>query len=108
MKNELVTMEERNNKLICLITCMKCEMSGKCCDENCPIQYKAGTMGEIIKNLEEISKILTEMENTEKEIAYCENDVLVASAYIQGEGCNGNQRRLNTTKHIVKAQGAER
>ena len=37
---------------------MKCEVSGKCCDENCPTQYNAGNMGEIIKNLEEISKIL--------------------------------------------------
>ena len=37
---------------------MKCEVSGKRCDENCPIQYDAGNMGEIIENLEEISKIL--------------------------------------------------
>ena len=52
-----MTKEERNNKLKYLITCMKCEVSGKCC-ENCPAQYEAGNMGEIIKNLEEISKIL--------------------------------------------------
>ena len=30
----------------------------ECCDENCPIQYNAGNVGEIIENLEEISKIL--------------------------------------------------
>ena len=54
-----MTREERNNKLKYFITCMKCEMSGKCRDdENCPIQYDAGNMGEIIENLEEISKIL--------------------------------------------------
>ena len=54
-----MTREERNNKLKYFITCMKCEMSGKCRDdENCPIQYEAGNMGEIIENLEEISKIL--------------------------------------------------
>ena len=53
-----MTKEERNNKLKYLITCMKCGVSGKCCDENCPTQYYAGNMGEIIKNLEEISKIL--------------------------------------------------
>ena len=53
-----MTREERNNKLKYFITCMKCEVSGKCCDENCPIQYDAGNMGEIIENLEEISKIL--------------------------------------------------
>ena len=57
MKEEM-TREERNNKLKHFITCMKCEVSGKCCDENCPIQYDAGNMGEIIENLEEISKIL--------------------------------------------------
>ena len=53
-----MTREERNNKLKYLIACMKCEVSGKCCDENCPTQYNAGNMGEIIENLEEISKIL--------------------------------------------------
>lgn len=53
-----MTREERNNKLKYLISCMKCEVSGKCCDENCPTQYNAGNMGEIIENLEEISKIL--------------------------------------------------
>lgn len=53
-----MTREERNNKLKYLITCMKCEVSGKCCDENCPTQYDAGNMGEIIENLEKISKIL--------------------------------------------------
>ena len=53
-----MTREERTNKLKHFITCMKCEVSGKRCDENCPIQYDAGNMGEIIENLEEISKIL--------------------------------------------------
>ena len=53
-----MTIEERNNKLKHLITCMKCEVSGKCCDENCPTQYYAGNMGEVIENLEEISKIM--------------------------------------------------
>ena len=58
MKEEGMTREERNNKLKHFITCMKCEVSDKRCDENCPIQYDAGNMGEIIENLEEISKIL--------------------------------------------------
>lgn len=53
-----MTREERVEKLKCLITCMKCEVSGKVCDENCPIQYDAGNMGEIIENLEAISEIL--------------------------------------------------
>ena len=49
---------ERNKKLKHLITCMKCEVSGKVCDDNCPTQYDAGNMGEIIENLEAISKAL--------------------------------------------------
>ena len=50
--------EERNNKLKAFITCLKCEVSGKCCNDNCPTQYEAGNMGEIIENLEVISKAL--------------------------------------------------
>jgi len=53
-----MTNEERNKKLKHLITCMKCEVSGKVCDENCPTQYEAGNLGEIIENLEAISEIL--------------------------------------------------
>ena len=53
-----MTREERNNKLKHFITCLKCEVSGKPCDDNCSIQYDAGNMGEIIENLEAISKAL--------------------------------------------------
>lgn len=53
-----MTREEKIEKLRHLITCMKCEVSGKCCDDNCPTQYEAGNMGEIIENLEEIAKAL--------------------------------------------------
>lgn len=53
-----MTIAERNNKLKHLITCMKCEVSGKECDNNCSTQYDAGNMGEIIENLEAISKAL--------------------------------------------------
>lgn len=53
-----MTREERNIKLKHLITCMKCEVSGNVCDDNCPTQYEAGNMGEIIENLETISKML--------------------------------------------------
>ena len=53
-----MTTEDRNIKLKHLITCMKCEVSGKVCDENCPTQYEAGNMGEIIENLEAISEIM--------------------------------------------------
>lgn len=53
-----MTIAERNNKLKHFITCLKCEASGKPCDDNCSIQYEAGNMGEIIENLEAISKAL--------------------------------------------------
>ena len=53
-----MTIAERNNKLKHFITCLKCEVSGKCCDVNCSTQYDAGNMGEIIENLEAISKAL--------------------------------------------------
>lgn len=58
-----MTIKERNNKLKHFITCLKCEVSGKRCDANCPTQYKAGNMGEIIENLEAISKVLEQDNN---------------------------------------------
>ena len=77
-----MTREERNNKLKHFITCIKCEVSGKCCDENCPIQYGAGNMGEIIENLEEISKIL---EQEPCEDAISRRAVLDYMKYLHGE-----------------------
>ena len=53
-----MTIAERNNKLKHFITCLKCGVSGKPCDVNCSTQYDAGNMGEIIENLEAISKAL--------------------------------------------------
>ena len=53
-----MTIAERNNKLKHFITCLKCEVNGKPCDVNCSTQYEAGNMGEIIENLEAISKAL--------------------------------------------------
>ena len=63
-----MTIAERNNKLKHYITCLKCETSGKQCDVNCATQYDAGNMGEIIENLEDISKAL-EQESCEHEIS---------------------------------------
>lgn len=53
-----MTITERNDKLKHFITCLKCELSGKCCDDECSTQYDAGNMGEIVENLETISKLL--------------------------------------------------
>lgn len=55
-----MTVVERNDKLRHFIACLKCEVSGECCDDNCPTQYEAGNMGEIIENLEAISKALAQ------------------------------------------------
>ena len=62
-----MTIEERLKKLRCLITCMKCEVSGKSCDDNCPTQYDAGNMSKIIENLEEIVKVLEVVKILESE-----------------------------------------
>lgn len=51
-----MNIAERNDKLKYFIICLKCEISGKCCDDNCPTQYAAGNMGEVVENLEAISK----------------------------------------------------
>ena len=64
-----MTIAERNEKLKALITCMKCEVSGKPCDDNCPTQYEAGHTGEIIENLEAISKLLEQEPETVTEFA---------------------------------------
>ena len=44
--------EDAINELTAYIHCLKCDRSGKVCDDNCPTQYEAGNCGEIIKNLE--------------------------------------------------------
>ena len=55
-----MTNEDRNIKLKYYITCLKCECSGKACEPDCDIQFKAGNFGEIIENLEAISEILAQ------------------------------------------------
>ena len=45
-------MDELISRLTALKTCIKCEISGKPCDDNCSTQYEAGNMGEIVKTLD--------------------------------------------------------
>lgn len=59
-----MTIAERNTKLKAFITCLKCRISGKYHNDNCSTQYKAGNMGEIIDNLEAISKALEQESKT--------------------------------------------
>lgn len=63
-----MTRAKRVEKLKHFITCLKCEVSGKCCDNNCPTQYNAGNMGEIIENLEEIAKALEQEPTTKNDL----------------------------------------
>ena len=74
-----MTIVERNNKLKHFIACLKCEVSGKCCDDNCSTQYDAGNMGEIIENLEAISKALEQETKSE-----WEHDHEILKAYSDG------------------------
>lgn len=80
-----MTIEERNIKLKHLITCMKCEVSGKVCDSNCPTQYEAGNMGEIIENLEAISSYLSaeEKESTIISCSTCPCSHITMNNYLQ-------------------------
>ena len=66
-----MTIAERNNKLKHFITCLKCEVSGKTCDVNCSTQYDAGNMGEIIENLEAISKVLEQEPILDRDCEHC-------------------------------------
>jgi hypothetical protein len=63
-----MTKAKRVEKLKHFITCLKCEVSGKCCDNNCPTQYNAGNMGEIIENLEEIARALEQEQTTKNDL----------------------------------------
>ena len=80
-----MTIAERNNKLKHFTTCLKCEVSGKCCDDNCSTQYDAGNMGEIIENLEAISKAL---EQEPKTGHWINQHVVYANATIDFKVCS--------------------
>lgn len=66
-------IEDRCKKLNSLITCMKCEVSGKVCNDDCSIQYEAGNMGEIIENLEAIYKELSKIVILEDATKICKS-----------------------------------
>ena len=46
-----------------MILCEKCKVHGNPCDDNCPIQYDAGTVGECIEAME---IILSELKGEKK------------------------------------------
>ena len=93
-----MTREERNIKLKHLITCMKCEVSGKVCDDNCPTQYEAGNMGEIIENLEAISKML---EQEPCEDAISRDELLKAIDTWDKFGCDADTKLVPYQGHYI-------
>ena len=93
-----MTREERNIKLKHLITCMKCEVSGKVCDDNCPTQYEAGNMGEIIENLEAISKML---EQEPCEDAISRDELLKAIDTWDKFGCDADTKLVPYQDHYI-------
>ena len=92
--------EDAINELTAYIHCLKCDRSGKVCDDNCPTQYEAGNCGEIIKNLEflleEVKKMPTLFKSAYNLLAYyeplepCEDCVsrqaVLDKAYAYGNG----------------------
>lgn len=83
-----MTISERNNKLKHFITCLKCKVSGKCCNDNCSTQYDAGNMGEIIENLEAISKTLEQEPTTKNDLGVdlISRQAVLEQAYAYGNG----------------------
>lgn len=47
-------LDEALKRLEKAVVCERCHMSGKECKENCPTQYEAGTVGEIVEALETV------------------------------------------------------
>ena len=102
-----MTKEKRVEKLRHFITCLKCEVSGKCCDNNCPTQYNAGNMREIIENLEEIAKAL-EQEPRKDEVILTNKEYreLIANEYDNGY-CKGYLVALEEQEPIIDKIRAE-
>lgn len=47
-------LDEALKRLEKTVICEKCQISGKECKENCPTQYEAGTVGELVEALETV------------------------------------------------------
>ena len=113
-----MTIVERNNKLKHFIACLKCEASGKCCDDNCSTQYDAGNMGEIIENLEAISKALEQesvLDKIRAEIkAKVEEEEFARSVFrheekdtAKAEQCTGSIMAYNNVIKLIDKYRAE-
>lgn len=71
-----MNLDEAVERLNNVITCEKCHISGKECDDNCPTQYKAGTVGECVEALETVlNRVVVGIKGRNKMIYVYENDV---------------------------------
>lgn len=50
-----------------IITCEKCQVAGKECKSDCPVQYEAGTMGECIEAVETVLNFAKKNQGSEQE-----------------------------------------
>lgn len=79
-----MTIEERNKKLKAYITCLKCEVGGKYCADDCEKQYIAGNMREIIENLEAINNLVSKLEFGMSELKIASEVILRGTYYVDG------------------------
>lgn len=47
-------LDEALKRLEKAVVCERCHISGKECKEDCPVQYEAGTVGELVEALETV------------------------------------------------------
>lgn len=47
-------LDEARKRLEKAVVCERCHISGKECKEDCPTQYEAGTVGEVVEALETV------------------------------------------------------
>ena len=79
-----MTITERINKLRHYIVWLGCKVSGSACiGDECSTQYGAGTMGEVIENLEAISKILEQKVSQENALNAIKEELTDTGAFEQ-------------------------
>jgi len=79
-----MTITERINKLRHYIVCLECKVNGNpCIGDECSTQYGAGTMGEVIENLEAISKILEQKVSQENALDAVKEELTDTGAFEQ-------------------------
>ena len=101
-----MTREEIIYRLSAQKSCLECQVSGKKpCNENCPTQYDAGTIGETIETLGETIKIIENQKSLEDKL----KDIKTEVDEIDGIGLgfyDGTAIALEiVNKHLSKPKG---